>query len=168
MRLAASVVALGALGLSLGACEPAESEGIADPLAPGAAGLIEVAPGTDVSEFTTLEIRAFAAASDSGDDSVFRDIPDAAHGVRSETAIIDGADFPLQFKVGADGIGAIGSPYLRVVAWLARGAGTSVPTAEAPWGTALVALSDCSFACEGACYCGLAPASADILLAPSP
>jgi hypothetical protein len=167
MRLSASLVALGALCLCLGACEPEETEGIADPMAPGAVGLIEVAAGTELGELTTLEIRAFAAASDTGDDSVFRDIPDVAHGVRSVSIPVDAADFPLQFKVGADGIGAIGSPYLRVVAWLARGAGSSVPDADAPWGTAIVALSDCSFACEGTCYCGLALANADILLAPS-
>jgi hypothetical protein len=167
MRLSAPLVALGALCVCLGACEPEETQGIADPLAPGAAGLIEAAAGVDVGELTYLEIRGFPAATDSGDDSVFRDIPTAASGVRSDSALVDSADFPLSFTVGADGIGATGLPYFRVVAWLARSAGTSVPDADAPWGTALVALQDCSFACEGTCYCGMAMASADLLLAPS-
>ncbi|MBI5477814.1 MAG: hypothetical protein HY906_03095 [Deltaproteobacteria bacterium] len=162
MRLAAPVVVL---CLCLGACEPEETEGIADPLAPGAMGLIQPAAGVDVGEFTNLEIRGFPAASDSGDDSLFREIPTAAGIVRSESALVDGADFPLEFTVGADGIGATGLPLFRVVAWLARRPGSTAPAADAPWGTALVALQDCSFACEGTCYCGMAMASADVVLA---
>jgi hypothetical protein len=165
MRVAAPLLAL---CLCLGACEPEETEGIADPLAPGAAGLIDVAPGVEPGPFTTLEIRGFPAATDAGDDSLFRDVPTASGTVRSGTALIDGVSFPLRFTVGADGIGATGLPYFRVVAWLARGQGTSVPDQDAPWGTALVELQDCSAICEGTCYCGLSPASADLLLAPSP
>jgi len=151
--------------LCLGACEPEETDGIADPLAPGAAGFVETAAGVDPGEFTTLEIRGFPS-SDSGDDSTFRNIPTNGR-VDAQTYDLDGVDLPLQFRVGGQSIGATGLPYYRVVAWLARGAGTSAPEADGAWGTALVALEDCSFACESTCYCGVALASAAVQLAPS-
>ena len=163
MKRAASLVAL---CLCLGGCKHEENY-IADPLAPGAMGMIETAAGVQPVAFTTLEIRGFPTATDAGDDSVFREIPGAVSGGRSESILIDGVAFPLAFTVGADGIGATGLPYFRVVAWLARNPGTTAPEQGAPWGTAVVALGDCSFGCESTCYCGMASETADVFLSPS-
>ena len=137
---------------------------IADPLAPGATGYVETA-AADLTGYVALEIRGFPAATDSTDDDAFRQIP-ADYRASSVSTLIDGVPFPYEFKVGAQGIGATSLPYYRVVAWLARTEGTTAPEPGAPWGTAVVALADCSFACQGTCYCGIGSAAADVMLSP--
>jgi hypothetical protein len=161
MRLTVPLVAL---CLCLGACHHEEG-GIADPLAPGAMGMVETTAGVETAAFTTLEIRGFPAAIDTSDDDAFRAIP-TDYRASSQSILVDGVAFPLSFKVGAQGIGATDLPYYRVVAWLARIEGTLAPEPGAPWGTSVVALNDCSFGCESTCYCGVATWSADVLLSP--
>jgi len=153
MRLAL-VAAL--VALALGACEPEEHEGIPEPLAPGASGWVELGPGVQTTGYATLELRGFPAVTEAAPGEDLRAIPTTPGLVRTASIPLDGLALPVDFLLGADGIGATSAPRYRIVAWLARTPGAAAPEPGAPWGTATIDLPDCSFACESTCHCGLA------------
>lgn len=142
--------------LALGACR----HDIADPLAPGAVGTVEIGSAVDPGAFQTLELRGFPTDASNWDGT----IPGSQVFVSVESTSLDQVTFPSEFTIGAMDIGATSLSRYRVVAWLSNDTDPTAPAAGDPQGTATVTLSDCSVACESTCFCGISPDEAQITL----
>lgn len=128
-------------------------ESTTNPVAPGAEGIVGIADGIDVTGGASLELR-FYPSNCANLDTLYPEVCDVIPGFEKQSFMLGAVQFPYDFSLGPEGVGATSQQDWYILAWVASATGAERPQTGEFYGIAPVSLNDCTPRCLVTCYCG--------------